>query len=103
MSRPTTQLCHSARARSDRGSVILLVLGLVLLTSFMLMRFIDRAHTELLTEAKHGQQVPLRHEAYSALQITFAVLEDIAAIDEGLHSPNQCLGEPLDYFDYTPT
>lgn len=103
MSRPTTQLCHSARARSDRGSVILFVLGLVLLTSFMLMRFIDRAHTELLTEAKHGQQVPLRHEAYSALQITFAVLEDIAAIDEGLHSPNQGWGEPLDYFDYTPT
>ncbi len=102
MNPPQTRLRHSVRSRSDRGSVILFVLGLVLLTSFMLMRFIDRAHTELLTEAKHGQQVPLRHEAYSALQITFAVLEDIAAIDEGLHSPDQGWGEPLDYFEYTP-
>lgn len=99
---PTNSLRQLSRLRSQRGSVILFVLGLILLTSFMLMRFIDRAHTELLTEAKHGQQVPLRHEAYSALQVTFAVLEDIAAIDEGLHSPDQGWGNPLDYFDYTP-
>ena len=99
---PPTSRRQLSRTRSQRGSIILFVLGLILLTSFMLMRFIDRAHTELLTEAKHGQQVPLRHEAYSALQVTFAVLEDIAEIDEGLHSPDQGWGDPLDYFEYTP-
>jgi len=102
MNRAPTSIRDPLRARSQRGSIILFVLGMILLTSFMLMRFIERAHTELLTEAKHGQQVPLRHEAYSALQVTFAVLEDIAAIDEGLHSPDQGWGKPLDYFEYTP-
>jgi len=102
MNRAPTSLRDPLPARSQRGSIILFVLGMILLTSFMLMRFIERAHTELLTEAKHGQQVPLRHEAHSALQVTFAVLEDIAAIDEGLHSPDQGWGEPLDYFEYTP-
>ncbi len=103
MRRSTASPRQSARIRSQRGSIILFVLGLILLTSFMLMRFIERAHTELLTEAKHGQQIPLRHEAYSALQITFAVLEDIADIDEGLHSPEQGWGNPLEYFEYQPS
>lgn len=90
------------RAQPERGSVILFVLGMILLTSFMLMRFIDRAHTELLTEARSGQQIPLRHEAYSALQVTFAVLADITEVDEGLHSPDQGWGAPLEYADYQP-
>lgn len=102
MSASSHNIGQAPRLHSQRGSVILFVLGLILLTSFMLMRFIDRAHTELLTEAKHGQQVPLRHKAYSALQVTFAVLADIAAIDEGLHSPDQGWGDPLEYYEYSP-
>ena len=40
--------------------MILFVLGLILLTSLLLTHFINRAHTELLTEARHSQQEPLR-------------------------------------------
>lgn len=104
MTQPHHNSLRSTRRRihSQRGSVILFVLGMVLLTAFMLTRFIDRAHTELLTEAKHGQKIPLRQEAYSALQVTLAVLADIAAVDEGLHSPQQGWGEPLTYAEYNP-
>lgn len=87
---------------SQRGSVILFVLGLVLLTSLLLTQFISRAHTELLTEARRSQIEPLRNEAYSVLQVSLAVLSDFAAVDEGLHAPAQGWGEPLVYADYTP-
>ena len=88
--------------RSRRGSIILFVLGLVLLTSLLLTQFISRAHTELLTEARRSQIEPLRNEAYSALQVSLAVLNDLAAVDEGLHGPAQGWGEPLVYADYIP-
>lgn len=87
---------------SQRGSVILFVLGLVLLTSLLLTQFISRAHTELLTEARRSQIEPLRNEAYSALQVSLAVLSDFAAVDEGLHAPAQGWGEPLIHADYVP-
>ncbi|MFZ9682670.1 MAG: hypothetical protein ACO3DQ_05625, partial [Cephaloticoccus sp.] len=86
----------------QRGSVILFVLGLILLTALLLTQFIDRAHTELLTEARRSQLAPLREEAYSALQVSFATLADFAALDQGLHSPAQGWGQPLSHAAYTP-
>jgi type II secretory pathway component PulK len=86
--------------RNERGSVILFVLGLVLLTALLLTQFIARAHSELLTEARRSQQEPLRDEAYSALQVTLAVLADIQSADNGLHAPSQGWGTPLDYAEY---
>ncbi|MFI5357559.1 MAG: hypothetical protein ACHQ4G_09510, partial [Opitutales bacterium] len=85
-----------------RGSVILFVLGLVLLTALLLTRFIERANTELLVEARTLSQVPLRDEAYAELQVALAVLADYAAIDNGLHSPAQGWGDPLAAANYTP-
>lgn len=93
---------HPYYAAKERGSVILFVLGLVLLTSLLLTRFIARAHTELLTEARKSQLEPLRDEAYSALQVTLAVLADFQAVDTGLHIPSQGWGEPLTYANYSP-
>lgn len=78
------------------------VLGLVLLTALLLTQFISRAHTELLTEARRSQLEPLRAEAYSALQVSLAVLADFAAVDEGLHAPTQGWSEPLAHTDYAP-
>lgn len=91
-----------ARAGRERGTVILFVLGLILLTSLLLTQFIARAHTELLADARRSQLEPLRDEAYSALEVTFAVLADIEAADQGLHAPAQGWGEPLDYAEYDP-
>lgn len=93
---------RALRSSRQRGSVILFVLGLILLTSLLLTRFIERANTELLAEARYAQLPALRDEAYSALQVSLAVLADVSAVDNGLHSPAQGWGDPLAYANYTP-
>lgn len=103
MMRPASRSSTPRRLpRRRRGSVILFVLGLILLTSLLLTRFIERARTELLTEARNSRVTELREEAYSTLQVTLAVLADYAAVGQGLHSPAQGWGDPLTYADYTP-
>ncbi len=94
---------HPSRLpRPPRGSVILFVLGVILLTAFLLTRLIDRAGVELLAESKAASRTTLRDEAYSALQVTLAVLADVAANDGGLHSPQQGWDNPLAYAGYEP-
>lgn len=83
-----------------RGSVILFVLGVILLTAFLLTRLIDRAGGELLAETKAASRTTLRDEAYSALEVSLAVLADVAANDRGLHAPAQGWGNPLEYAAY---
>ncbi len=85
-----------------RGSVILFVLGVILLTAFLLTRLIDRAGGELLAETKAASRTALRDEAYSALEVTLAVLADASANDNGLHAPQQGWDNPLDYAGYEP-
>ena len=89
--------------RRSRGSVVIFVLGIILLTALLLTRFIERAQSELLAEARHAQLPALRGEAYSALQVSLAVLADYIAVDGGLRSPAQGWGEPLAQTDYTPS
>jgi general secretion pathway protein K len=88
--------------KPNAGSVIVLVMVTVLLASFLLTRFVQRAGTELLADARASDQARLRREAYSALEVTLAVLADVRAIDNGLQSPAQGWDRPLDYAGYTP-
>lgn len=88
--------------RRTRGSVILLVLVTVLLAAFLMTKFIARAGTELLADARAGDRARLRREAYSALETTLAVLADVRAIDRGLHSPAQGWDRTLESAGYTP-
>lgn len=89
-------------ARANRGAVILLVLVTVFLAAFLMTRFIQRAGTELLADAHAVDQDRLRIEAYSALEVTLAVLADFRAIDNALYGPAQGWGDPLRYADYEP-
>lgn len=88
--------------RTDAGSVILLVLVTVLLAAFMVTKFVDRAGTELLADARAGHLALLRREAYSALETTLAVLAEVRAIDQELHSPAQGWDRPLEYAGHQP-
>ena len=65
-----------ARRRFARGSVIVLVLLTVFLAAFLLTKFVQRAGTEMLADARAADQARLRREAYSALEVTLAVLAD---------------------------
>jgi general secretion pathway protein K len=98
--RPSRRSCFPRQPR--RGSVILFVLGVILLTAFLLTRLIDRAGGELLAETKAASRTTLRDEAYSALEVTLAVLADASAVDNGLHAPQQGWDKPLEYAGYEP-
>ena len=88
--------------RPRRGSVILFVLGVIFLTAFLLTRLIDRAGGELLAETKAASRTVLRDEAYSALEVSLAVLADASVNDGGLHAPQQGWSNPLEYASYQP-
>lgn len=96
-----TTSCRLPRRRVA-GSVLLLVLVTVLLAAFLLTKFVARAGTELLADARASEQARLRREAYSSLEATLAVLADLRAIDSGLHSPAQGWGRALEVAGYTP-
>ena len=87
---------------SRRGSVILFVLGVILLTAFLLTRLIDRAQTELLAESKAANRANLRDQAYAGMEVTLAVLADFSAADGGLHAPQQGWDKPLEFANYEP-
>lgn len=87
---------------AERGSVILLVLGVILLTAFLLTRLMERAGTELQSETRAARRSALREEAYGALETVLAVLADARAAQGGLHSPAQGWETPLGFAAYEP-
>lgn len=90
----------SMAAGRRRGSVIVLVLGLVTLAAFLLSQFIERAMTEMLVESRARQADRLRTDAHSVLEASLAVLADYQALDGGLRAPAQGWGEPLAEVDF---
>lgn len=98
-----TRVSNGISIRSaERGSVILLVLGVILLTAFLLTRLMERAGTELQTESRAARRGALREEAYGALETVLAVLADASAAQDGLHSPVQGWDTPLEFAGYEP-
>lgn len=77
------------------GSVLLLTLFLITLTSFAMTRFIEKAYSEILSEGLHTQRDHLRMEAYSTLETTIAILSNVEEITGALHDPVQGWGDPL--------
>ncbi len=88
--------------RSPRGSVILLVLGVILLAAFLMTKLMDRAATELQVESRAVLRASLRDEAYSALQVTLAVLADFIATQGALHTPAEGWDQPLAFANHEP-
>ena len=76
------------------------MLGVILLTAFLLTRLIERAGGELLAETKAANRTTLRDQAYGALEVTLAVLADISAADGGLYAQQQGWDKPLEYAGY---
>ncbi len=92
-----------SRRPAARGSVIIFVFGVIILTAFLLTKLIDRAGGELLAEAKAGKRAPLREEAYGVLNATLAVLASVAATDGGLYAPAQGWKDPLTFVTGVPS
>ncbi|MDQ8187343.1 type II secretion system protein GspK [Pelagicoccus sp. SDUM812002] len=83
--------------RDTRGSILLLVLVLIVVVSFALTMFIEKAQVEIKGEGYYVKRAELRKEAWSMMEIAVAVLADVKAIDTALYAPSQGWGNPLDY------
>ena len=86
-----------------RSSVIVLVLITMVFTAAALSIFIEKAGNDLLVEVRQSDSTRLRQEAFSALEVTMAVLEDFRQADNGLHSTAEGWGDPLTWAGWTPS
>lgn len=87
---------------STRGSALIIVLVTLLFTAMALVAFLDRASNDLLVEAHAKVANRLRIDAYSALEVTMAVLEDFRTAGGGLHSPSEGWTDPLHWAGWAP-
>jgi hypothetical protein len=86
-----------------RGSVLVVVLVMLLFTAGLLTVFIDKASTDLIVEARRIRADRLRSEAYSALEVTVAVLNEFVQADaNALRSPQEGWGDPLGFAGWQP-
>jgi hypothetical protein len=86
-----------------RSSVIVLVLVSLLLTAVALTAFVEKAGNDLLVEVRVADSSRLRREAFSALEVTLAVLEDFREADNGLHGSAEGWGDPLTWAGWSPS
>lgn len=93
---------HAPSARDTRGSVLVIILVTVLFAAAALVAFTEKAGDDLMVEAREITAKRLRQEAYSALEVTLAVLEDFRQVNEGLHSPTEGWNDPLAFAGWTP-
>ena len=91
------------RRAAERSSVIVLVLVSMLFTAAALTAFIEKAGNDLLVEVRQADAKRLRQEAFSALEVTLAVLEDFRQADNGLHSAAEGWSDPLGWAGWTPS
>jgi len=93
---------HSARRRTSRGSVIVVVLTTLMFAAFALVAFMDRAAVDLLVDHRESVKRRLRVEAFSALEMTLGVLAEFKDASNGLRSPAEGWDDPLGFAGYEP-
>jgi len=90
------------RIRPERGAILVIVMVALILTVVALVAFLDRASTDLLVESRSRVADRLRMDAYSALEVSLAVLEDFRSADGGLRTPNEGWSDPMAWSGWTP-
>jgi general secretion pathway protein K len=64
---------------------------------------VEKAGNDLLVEVRVADAKRLRQEAYSALEVTLAVLQDFISADGGLRNTAEGWGDPLTWAGWTPS
>ena len=95
-------LPRSARRRTSRGSVIVVVLTTLMFAALALVAFMDRAAVDLLVDHRESVKRRLRVEAFSALEMTLGVLAEFKEAGNGLRSPAEGWDDPLGFAGYEP-
>lgn len=83
--------------KHKQGAVLLIVLGVILLASWMLVQIIARVGEEIQLRGVESQNDNIRSAAFQSLEVTMGVLAEIQMLDGGLYSPVQGWGNTLAY------
>ena len=86
-----------ARRTRRRGGILLGVLVLLALVAFVILEFMEEATAKIKYFGLFYNRDDLRIEAYSVLETTLAVIDEVREIDRALYSPVQGWGDPLEY------
>jgi general secretion pathway protein K len=78
--------------------VLVAVLGIILLLSYMITRFMDEAVEDLEYRAIFNEPSDLRSFSYSMLEVALATVQEVALIDDGkLYAGEQGWADPISY------
>jgi general secretion pathway protein K len=91
---------HAARRR--RGSIIVLVLVFVVLLTFIVVAFLEEATARIKYYGLFHNRDDLRTDAYSAMEITLAVINQYREVEGALWGPSQGWGNPLERAGFEP-
>lgn len=88
---------YTASARTS-GSVLAAVLGIILILSVLITRFMEEAMESLEYRSIFNEPPEVRSYAYSMLEVALATIHEVALIDDGkLYAPEQGWQDPLNY------
>lgn len=82
---------------SRRGSILVAVLGFIVLLAAVLVAFLGESIARIKYNGLFFNRDDLRVVAYSALEVSLAVLSEIHSIDGVLNGPAQGWSDPLAY------
>ncbi len=90
------------RTRATAGSVIVLVLVFVVLLTFVVTAFLEEATSRIRYHGLFHNRDDLRVDAYSALEISLAVISQYREVEGALWGPAQGWGDPLGTVGFSP-
>lgn len=88
--------------RNQRGSIIVFVLVFVVLLTFVVTAFLEEATGRIKYYGLFHNRDDLRVDAYSALEIALAVVNQYRDAEGALWGPAQGWGNPFATFPFTP-
>ena len=96
------RLNNTVKSVRQRGSIIVLVLVFVVLLTFIVVAFLEEATARIKYYGLFHNRDDLRTDAYSALEITLAVINQYREVEGALWGPSQGWANPLEKSDFQP-
>lgn len=90
------------RGSAKGGSITVLVLVFVVLLTFIVVAFLEEATGKIKYYGLFHNRDDLRVDAYSALEISLAVINQYREIEGALWGPSQGWANPLQQVEFTP-
>jgi len=99
MIRPETDSAPETQGtQRQQGSVLIAVLAIIMLLSFIILRFVNEAVEDLEYRSIFNEPSDVRVFGYSVLEATLATIQEVALIDdEKLYAPEQGWNDPIRY------